>query len=172
MCSPPPFFVFALPLWLQSFGRTNHLFSWTFLHITQCSNISACTFCLWIQVLFYMIPLHTTLILAQNSCCLAHWCYLRTNSNPAGFVRGVWADSQTDLLLCSCRLDASHSGAAGGQRHQGQLCHPVSAEVFRSRPKLWPVLVLSRQVRVWIFVCLAGLASDLRSHRLQFVSPD
>lgn len=45
------------------------------------------------------------------------------------------------------RLDASHGGTARGQIEQGQLCHPVSAEISGGRSQLRTVLVLPWQVR-------------------------
>lgn len=68
----------------------------------------------------------------------------------------------------SLRLDASHSGTVGGTWQQGQLCHPVSAEISGGRPKLRAVLVLpwqvggavqrsgSQKLFLFFFLCLAS----------------
>ena len=61
------------------------------------------------------------------------------------------SDGKVDLLFCvlpspSTRLDAPHGGAARRPSQQGQLCHPVSAEITGGRPQLGTVLVLPGQV--------------------------
>lgn len=118
--------------------------------------------------------------LASSSCMWPHvtwgnqvifsqsdWYYRETIFSQETGITILTKYERINILYISVfsyRLDASHSGAVRGQKHQGQLCHPVSAEVFRSRPKLWAVLVLSWQVmpkKVYEFFSVACLPPNL-----------